>query len=229
THRGPHPEDTRLFAPEQLPTLRQAVSHLAWLLERGYSDRAASTLVGDRFRLTERQRMAVFRSVCSDSALARRREHEVWDVRGQVLAVDGFNVLITVEAALSGGILLRGRDGCLRDLASMHGSYRKVEETERAVRALGDLLADLGPSRCLWYLDSPVSNSGRLKMLLLSQPYGWEVETVPDPDRILADTEHVVASSDRVVLDRCRRWFNLSARAVDRLGAPVLDLGLRLP
>ena len=53
-HRGAHPEDGRLFAPEMLPRLRAAVSELSWLLSRGYPARAALKLVGDRHRLKRR-------------------------------------------------------------------------------------------------------------------------------------------------------------------------------
>ena len=31
-HRGPHPEDARLFADAMLPRLRAAVADLSWLL-----------------------------------------------------------------------------------------------------------------------------------------------------------------------------------------------------
>ena len=38
-------------------------------------------------------------------------------------------MLTTIEAALAGGVILAARDGAYRDMASMHGSYRKVAET----------------------------------------------------------------------------------------------------
>ncbi len=61
--------------------------------------------------------------------------------------VDAFNLITTVEAALAGGVLIKGRDGCLRDMASMHGSYRKVAETIPALHCIGEVMAaaDLGP------------------------------------------------------------------------------------
>ena len=74
----------------------------------------------------------------------------------------GYNVLITLEVALSGGLLLRSRDGCLRDLASQHGHFKQVEETEPALLLLGEALGGWGVSDCTIYLDEPVSNSGRL-------------------------------------------------------------------
>ena len=130
THRGPHPEDAESVAPPVWPTLRKAVADLSWLLSSGYADKSALKLVGDRYSLTQRQRMAVRRCACSDFALTRRRRHEVprSDVADETLLLDGYNVLTTIEAGLAGGMIIAGRDGCYRDLASMHGTFRNHDE-----------------------------------------------------------------------------------------------------
>src|SRR5262249_51185115 len=135
SHRGMHPEDARLFAPDQWPALRSAVAEFSWLLTRGYAEPSALKLVGDRHRLDARQRMPVMRSAGTDEAPARRAASrvDVPAVRGQGLDIDGYNVLTTIEAALSGGVILAARDGTYRDVASIHGSYRKVEETRPAI------------------------------------------------------------------------------------------------
>ncbi len=139
THRGPHPEDARLFGVEALPLLRAAAADFCWLLDRGYAHDSGLKLVGDRYALVARQRTAVSRCCCSASDAARRREHEVGRERlpGAALWLDGYNVLTTIEAALAGGVILIGRDGACRDMASMHGSYRKVAETLPALELLG--------------------------------------------------------------------------------------------
>jgi hypothetical protein len=167
SHRGPHPEDGELFSPQAVPAIHRGVADLSWLLAQGYADKGALKLVGDRFSLTERQRVAVMRSACSDPQRTSRQARciPVTQLAGHSVAVDGYNLLITVEAALSGGVLLRGRDGCLRDLASIHGTYRRVEETLPAVELIGRLLEVQAVSEVLWLLDRPVSNSGRLKTL----------------------------------------------------------------
>ena len=111
-HRGAHPSDERLFAPENLDALRTAVSELSWLLGRGYQSKSALKLVGDRHNLRERQRLAVARAACSDEARAARlaRETGASKVEGAELIVDGFNLIITLEAALGGGVLVMCRD-----------------------------------------------------------------------------------------------------------------------
>lgn len=133
--------------------------------------------------------------------------------------IDGFNVLTTIEAALAGGLILEARDGCYRDMASMHGNYRTVEETRQAIAMIGATLAELQARPCLWLLDQPVSNSGRLKTLLreFSEANGWEwqIQLVPDPDPLLIRSEHIVASSDSQIVDRAQRWFNLVQLVLD--------------
>src|SRR5204863_9861591 len=139
-----------------------------WLLSHDYALNSALKIVGDHFQLNERQRLAVMRSTCSQESLVRRREHHIpaEQLTGQTLFLDGYNVLTTLEAALGGGILLRGMDSCLRDMASMHGHYKRVSETAPALELLGQSLADLAISHTHILLDAPVSNSGRLKTIL---------------------------------------------------------------
>jgi hypothetical protein len=176
-HRGPHPEDATLFAADQVPALRLAVAELSWLLSRGYAQPSGLKLVGDRHRLNARQRVAVMRCACSDDALAQRsaRRVSIEDLRGRAVDLDGYNVVTTVEAALGGGVILGARDGTFRDLAAMHGTFRKVEETRPAAVLVGRVLAEAGAGDITWLLDSPVSNSGRLRGALLevAAENGW--------------------------------------------------------
>lgn len=225
THRGPHPQDAQFFSDAVVPRLRQAAGDLCWLLSRGYSNASALKLVGDRYDLTVRQRIAVARCACSDQELLHRTEHRIAceQVAGEVIWLDGYNVLTTVEAALSGGVLLLARDGALRDMASMHGSYRKVAETRPALERIAATLHALKGSQCRWLLDRPVSNSGRLKAIIEEMAAGggwpWQVELVQNPDNLLAAADAIVATADSVILDRCRRWLNLGREVVTRFAS----------
>jgi len=215
THRGLAPQDERLFAARQLPALRAAAADLCWLLDRGYALRSAVELVGNRHVLTARQRMAVARCACSqqDAQQRRQRQVESGQLRGQELWLDGYNVLSILESALAGGIVLLGRDGCCRDIAGIHRRYRKVNETIPVLRLVGEVAAAWGVRCCRWWLDRPVSNSGRLKALILdvAGQAGWNmaVALAFSPDRVLSQTDQVIATSDGIVLDRCQRWVNL--------------------
>jgi hypothetical protein len=212
-HRGPHPEDHKLFAASAIPNLRHAVADFSLLLTRGYATPSAVKLVGDRYSLTERQRTAVTRASCSDHALVIRKHREAKLSPNEALFIDGYNILTTLETALSNGPVFACRDGCFRDMAGIHGTYRKVEETIPALQILSDFLNThrLGPITI--YLDSPVSNSGRLKALVQESNENWKVELVPNPDPLLAQSAHTIVTADSVILDSCSRWVNL-ARAI---------------
>ena len=218
-----------------MPVLAEATAHLSWLLSRGYGDRSALKLVGDRFDLDARQREAVGRCACPDQLLrerlAKRADEEELD--GGEIAIDGYNLLTTVESALGGGVILAGRDGCYRDLASMRGTWRRVVETLPALELVADCLEEIGARRCRWLLDRPVSNSGRLRALVESVAENrgaeWTVELVQDADRELLRAELVLVSADREVLDGCRCWLNLArmvvARRVPNAWVIALDAG----
>jgi hypothetical protein len=220
-HRGPHPDDAGLFAAERIADLRTAAADFSLLLTKGYADTSALKLVGDRFSLTQRQRVAVMRSSCTDEQLKLRKEKEVQitEITNQPIAIDGYNILITVEAAISGGAIFKGRDGCVRDIASIHGTYRRVDETIPAIQLIGSFLQQVSVKQILWLLDSPVSNSGRLKTLMAevceANGWVWDIQLVQNPDKKLIETDFVVASNDSVVLDGCKKWFNLAAAIIE--------------
>ena len=232
THRGPHPADEKLFAPNRISDLQFAIADFSLLLTKSYAEKSALKLVGDRFSLRERQRLAIMRSACSDQQLTSRsrRRVAIENLAGQLIAIDGYNVLITIEAAMSGGVIFKGRDGCFRDLASIHGTYRKVTETIPAVQLISEFLREIGVTKARWLLDSPVSNSGRLKTLIgelaRKSNWDWEIELFFSPDTELIKTAAVVASSDSVVLDGCKRWANLATEIIKKklTSARVIDL-----
>lgn len=221
SHRGAHPKDAGEFSARQLPTLRTAVDDLCWLLSRGYPETRSLVLVGDRYTLRERQRKAVGRVAASDQAVASRAATRLDpdQMAGRRLDLDGYNVLLTVEAALGGGILLPGRDQTLRDMAAMSRHYKKVQETRDALRLIGSFLEDHGAREVCWYLDRPISNSGRLRGLMLDiaeqEGWPWTVELVPNPDPVLKESEHVIVSADSAILDVGGPWVNLARHVVE--------------
>src|SRR5262249_20412887 len=131
-HRGAGPEDLRLFDRAQLKRMRPAAEEIVWLLGRGYPLTTAVDVVGNHHQLEARQRLALQRMLCSPEQRDKRqaRSIERTDARGRTLLVDAFNLIITIEVALSGGLILDCADGTLRDLAGLRGSYRPVHETD---------------------------------------------------------------------------------------------------
>jgi hypothetical protein len=214
-HRGKNSKDNDLFSGKNIPVLCKAVEELSWLLSRAYSLKSSLKLVGDRHRLVSRQRMALERCACSDSSLKARcdkaLEPEDFDPGGEIM-LDGYNLLITLESALSGAFIFKGRDGAFRDIAGIHGTYKCVEETIPALILIADFLSSLNPSKVIFLLDAPVSNSGRLKELIYRENSidsdKWDVILDNNPDKILCEAPCAVISSDSLVLDRCRKWLN---------------------
>ena len=66
--------------------------------------------------------------------------------------------------------------------------------------------------KAVFYLDAPVSNSGRLSGLIreCSHEYNISVQTqiIPDVDRVLEQMEGVI-SGDAIILNRCQSWLNV--------------------
>jgi hypothetical protein len=233
SHRGADPRDNDAFAASALPALRSAVFELSWLLDRGYAIVSALKLVGDRRSLTERQRMAVRRAACGDEARARRLDRLIplGDLGSRTILVDGFNVVTTVETALGGGAIIACRDGTFRDVAGVHGTYRKVAETIPSLALIGEALNVAGAGAVRWLFDRPVSNSGRIRRIVAetadSKGWDWTVELVDSPDALLKASREIVATADSGVLDRCVLWCNL-ARSVIESRCPaawLIDIG----
>lgn len=235
-HRGRHPDDVQLFGrPESLEKLRQAAGDFVWLLGRRYAPQAALTLVGNRYQLRQRQRQALARAVTAPATARARRRRRVTPtaLKGARLQVDTLNQIITIEAALAGGLLLRGHDGALRDLASVHGTYRAVQETMTALDAIGAWLAPLDVTQVEFLIDAVVSNSGRLasriRRLATAQGWPWSARLVPSPDPILQRTTAIVATSDSSILDRAARWVDLAAAVIERIAPDAWTLDLNVP
>jgi len=104
-------------------------------------------------------------------------------------------------------------DGTFRDLAGLRGTYRLIDKTDIAVRMIISALKALSVKRAVFWLDAPVSNSGRLKARIagIAEEEGFDagLEVINNVDRTLFELPNVI-SSDSVILDRCRGWINLN-------------------
>ncbi len=228
--RGYNPNDEKDFTGNDLKKLSTAATDFHWLLNRGYPVKAASIFVGNRFQLTERQRMAMVRAVSGEESIRLRlaKELPADALRGGEVHIDGFNTIITLEVALSGSPVLVCMDGVVRDLAGVRGSYRIIDKTAAAVCLILKELKDFCIARAYFYLDAPVSNSGRLKALIgeIAEEcrVNASVKVINSVDRTLSSMQNVI-TSDAIILERCKSWFNLNAGIIDKLPSlfkPVL-------
>ena len=225
--RGFLPEDARYFSPEAVERMRKASGHVCYLINEGYGLKQAVTFVGNHFLLSERQRLAVMRSVATEEQLALRREKEVSldGIAGKTVWIDGFNTIITLEVMLSGSLLFLGMDGAVRDLAALRGTYRLIPETTAAAERMLAVLEEAKIASAVILLDEPISNSGRLKARLAdlgaARPFGLDIRIQKDVDRTLCEQAYVV-TSDSIILDRCRSWVNLAGECLKRTGTDAL-------
>lgn len=215
-NRGKNTGDDTLFASEkQINKLRSAVQDMQYLLTREYPEKAASELVGNRYRLKTRQIQALRGASASEVQIHNRKlkELEVSNLAGKTVYLDGFNVLILLESLLSEAYIFEGADGCFRDLSGVHGTYKRVNQTLRAVEAVAAFYHKNHIQKLVWIFDQPVSNSGRIKQIILEfaaeNNLNWEAELQYNPDKFLAESSEIIVSSDAWILDHCKEWFNL--------------------
>ena len=227
--RGYVPEDEKNFSPDAINTMQKASRHVRYLINEGYELKQAVTFAGNHFLLSERQRLAIMRSLATDEQLTGRKNRMVpfSDLAGKEVWIDGFNTIITLEVMLSEGILFECMDGTVRDLAALRGTYRLIPETSEAVRMLLMSLQKCKISKATLLLDEPISNSGRLKTLIaeIGEEFAFalDIRILRDVDRSLYGKENVI-TSDSVILDHCGSWVNLAAECMIENGT----LGIRV-
>lgn len=211
--------------------LVEAGADFLYLLERGYDRRVALDLVTGRWSLSRLERLALYRCVFDSATSAARRRKLVRQIPER-LAIDGFNVLSTVQAALIGDVLVKATDGFVRDLSA---TVRKVRVTPILVSALSLTLLYLAkaePREVLIVFDAQVSKSGELagaaRGLMASLSLNGSALTSRRADACLSSlsSSYVIATSDSVVVDRAPKVMDLGGKiAAIVAGEKVINLG----
>ncbi|MEQ8154798.1 MAG: DUF434 domain-containing protein [Clostridiaceae bacterium] len=218
--RGFDPNDRKWFSKTAISKLGIAQEEIQWLLDRGYKLGPIMEFIGNHYQLSSRQRIALQRATSSKSQYDKRKSSmlPLESTNEGCLYIDGFNLIITLEVALSGSLIILGKDGVLRDLAGLRGNYSLIDNTDKALMLIGEAFRKLSVPEVKFYLDAPVSNSGRLKNRILEYADVWNipvhVELVPNADVLLSKMERVI-TGDSIILDQCKSWFNLSKKIVD--------------
>ena len=239
--RGYTPEDEKNFSPDAVERMRIASRHIQYLINEGYDLKQVTVFVGNHFLLSERQRLAIMRSVAKDQDLAERKSKQLplSELKGKEVWIDGFNTVITLEVLLSDSLLFTCMDGTIRDLAALRGTYRLIPETTEAVQLMFDILQEASVGKVNILLDEPVSNSGRLKSLIAetaeskysssliaetaeqNKSFDLDIRIIRDVDRTLYGKEGVI-TSDSIILDHCTSWFNLTSECLRRKGKQAI-------
>ncbi len=221
-NRGKVGSDDRLFGDKKMQQkIQEAIKDMSYLLSRGFSEKSSLQLVGNRHKLNNRQQRAVQGMSEAAEKLKKRAKNclQPEQLANKEVVLDGFNVLIMLESALSKAYLFKGLDGCYRDVSSVHGTYKKVQQTDKAIYLIADFLQTYNVKKATWIFDKPVSNSGRLKTMLReiaeANDYNWEIILDNNPDKLIAESGNIAISSDAWILDHATAWCNMVRHIVD--------------
>ncbi|WP_297506185.1 DUF434 domain-containing protein [Thermococcus sp.] len=207
--------------------LREAYLDLKYLLNRGYRKKSALSFVANHYRLTLEERHLLARCVFPDSWVeeVRGKLLEPDELGGKILAIDGFNVLITLESLLEGKAILC-EDGLVRDL-KYQGSYRLGERTGALIREVVGALKGLKVGRAVFFYGKNVPRSGAVKAITegamerFSLP--GDVYLVKSPDFELKGFE-TVATADIGIISKVSHVFDLAHYTGKLLGKRPLPL-----
>lgn len=198
----------------------EAARDLRYLLARGYPRELGLKVCGDRWGLAASARQVLRRGAFApDEAAARRaRLLPLGAAKGQAVGVDGHNLLITLESALSGAVLVAADDGVIRDIGQRGRHYGPGPDTQRAAGLMINALAQAGAAEVLILLDAPLSKSGELaaglRARLAEAGLPGVARAVSGPDRELAAFDGVTASGDRAVLDAAAKPLDLAGAII---------------
>ena len=206
-------------------SFKLAIEDFRYLKNRNYPDKAALKLVSDHHRLSATQRNCLFRAIfsASDSRQRKAKLAAAEDVEAQLLGVDWYNVLITVESYLKGFPVFISDDGLVRDSSGIHGSYKAGKVTERGITEILSVIAALKPAGIEIFLDSPISHSGDMAEQLRGRLSRFDsmphrVSVFPSADFPLKSFSGIVATSDSSIIDRpqVQRVFDLARFVIER-------------
>ncbi|MFP4363367.1 MAG: DUF434 domain-containing protein [Spirochaetia bacterium] len=193
-----------------------------YLINRGYPEKAVRKVVGDRYRLTGDQRNALLRGVFSQEESMERRNKLIpfEQIQQNRIGIDWFNCLITVESYLKGKPVFISTDNLIRDSAANHGSYRKTKITEKALKTFYTAITSLEPIEAVFYIDSPVSFSGKmasdLRTMFRDRPE-VSIEVTKSADYPLKRFAGIVCTSDTIIINASTKVFDLAGYIITSL------------
>jgi Uncharacterized conserved protein len=196
---------------------------LRYLLNRGYPTGPAVRFVADHYRIDRDYRNILSRAVLSEDVAGSRRRKAICleDLRGRVLHIDGYNVLITVESIISGEDIFLCDDGFLRDMRCLFRKYRRSEATDEAIQLMIDTISRAMPSEILLLLDKQISRSGELASdigeAFSAAGISGTARTARDVDRALKNSSAVVATSDGIIIDHISSALDIPALIAKRM------------
>ena len=137
--RGYDEKDKIWFASDELARLHKAHEEIKWLLDRDYKMESVITFVCNKYLFTLRQRDALKRATSTSEKVVYRKNKilSIDKIKEGPIYIDGFNLIITIEVALSKGTLIFCDDDNIRDIAGLRGTYKIIDKTDIALDIIG--------------------------------------------------------------------------------------------
>ena len=207
---------------ESWPNLTDAATDFRFLLSRGYPRKNALGLVGNRYGLDEIGRRLLHRGVFAPEPAGARRAklRRLRDLPGLPLALDGHNVLITLECAGRGLPLVAADDGFIRDEGEISGAFKVSPATDRVLALVADYLADRAAGPVDIFYDAPLSRCGELarrtREIFASRGLDVRAAAVPVPERRLSNFPGAIATSDTALIDAHATVVDLAGEIIRR-------------
>jgi hypothetical protein len=201
-------------------SLRRGAEDFRYLLGRGFPRKNCLELIGNRYGFTKDQRELLHRGVFAPEDAASRKEKlsAIEGLEDGDIAVDGYNVVITVESALRRKPLIAADDGLIRDIAGVSSAFKLAEITYNAIHLVMEILNNHRPKRVDFLFDSPISRSGRLASVVADciskAGLVGDARAVRVPEKILIGYHGVVATSDSAIIDEVERVVDLAGHVI---------------
>ncbi|MGC9115274.1 MAG: DUF434 domain-containing protein [Fervidicoccaceae archaeon] len=221
---------------EELTILASAARLYKFLLDMGLATQHAISAVETKYQLTSSEKNLFLRCISSekDSREILRKVIRIEEIDGTDLAIDFYNVIITISEALEGYSIFRCTDGLIRDLASVFGRSKKEPPVlSEAMKKMNELIISHRPRKVIFVADKQISHSAeRLTEArnMLSEKIHTEILLVNSSDSELIKLSkmgHIVATSDVFIAKNSEKILDIPRHFLlkeGKFGKNIVDM-----
>ncbi len=196
-------------------SLDSAIKDFKYLLDRNYNKITALNLVVNHYKLGKEERNFLLRYVFSENEIKEHKSKlcSIEEINGKRIVIDGYNVLITVEAILEGKRVIRCMDGFVRDTSRIFSNYKFNKNTETAVKKILRILPRYKPKFILFVFDSQVSRSGELasyvRREIMNLSLDGDAKTSSIADSYITKLNWITLTSDSAIIENVEKVVDL--------------------